>query len=181
MPRSRTILRAVDSVDRRSSIACGTESQMPVTISTVLRSNSLWTCGLFSPSSTITSAASLLRSRVSASTSANSHSTPRVGRGEAAKSMWLLAGADNTARHALSGIAGGQGFGVGRGRAVHLLVALRRNVGEVVRLLVDDDRGLGTGEQIRSGECIGRRHQLRAAVLTDLQRSQVAACRMAGV
>src|SRR6478735_5926978 len=103
------MLRAVASVDRRSSIACGTESQMPVTISTVLRNSSLCTCGLFSPSSSITSAASLLTSRVSASTSANSHSTPRVGRGEPAKSMWLLAGADNTARHALSGVAGGQG------------------------------------------------------------------------
>src|SRR6201990_2419145 len=168
MPRARTILRAVASVDRRSSIASGTESQMPVTISTVLRSNSLWTCGLFSPSSTITSAASLLRSRVSASTSANSHSTPRVGRGEAAKSMWLLAGADNTARYALSGVSGGPGGFVRWRIAVDLLVALRRDVGEVVRLLVNDDRGLRAAEQILGGERVGRRHQLRGSVRANL-------------
>src|SRR5690349_630616 len=116
---------------------------MPVTISTVLRNSSLCTRGLFSPSSSMTSVATLLTSRVTASTSANSHSTPRVGRGEPAKSMWLLAGADNTAGHALSSVPGGQSGLIWRRVAVDLLVALRRDVGEVVRLLVDDDRGLG--------------------------------------
>src|SRR6476619_654633 len=175
MPRSRTIGRAVASVARRSSIASGTESQMPVTISTVLRSSSLWTRGLFAPSSSITSVATLLTSRVSASTSANSHSTPNVGRGEPAKSMWLLAGADNTARHALSGVAGGQGGFVRRRVAVDLLVALRRDVGEVVRLLVDDDRGLGAVREVLRGERVGRRHQQRRTVLAHLKRRQVTA------
>src|SRR6476659_6496953 len=152
MPRSRTIGRTVASVARRSSIASGTESHMPVTISTVLRNSSLCTRGLFSPSSSMTSAATLLTSRVSASTIANSHSTPRVGRGEPAKSMWLLAGADDTARHALSGIAGVHCGLVRRWVAVDLLVALRRDVGEVVRLLVDDDRGPGATRQVLRGE-----------------------------
>src|SRR5690349_20375406 len=176
MPRPRTMGRAVFSVARRSSIASGTDSQTPVTISTVLRSNSLCTRGLLSPSSSMTSEATLLTSRVSWSTSANSHSTPRVGLGEPTKSMWpgWLAGADDTARHALSGIAGGHGLGVRRRRAVHQLIALRRNVGEVVRLLVDEDRGLAAREQIIGGERVGRRHQLRGAVLADLQRGQVA-------
>src|SRR5258708_7724963 len=151
---------------------------MPVTISTVLRNSSLCTRGLFSPSSSITSVATLLTSRVSESTSATSHSPPRVGRGEPAKSMWLLAGADNTARHALSGISGGHGGFVRRRVAVDLLVALRRDVGEVVRLLVNDDRSLRTPEQILGGERVGRRHQLRGAVRANLQRRQVAACGM---
>src|SRR5688572_13117868 len=157
MPRPRTTSLAGTSVVRRSSIACPALSQIPVTISTVLRSNSLCTWG-FSPISAITVAASLLRSRVSASTSANSHSTPTVGRGDPAKSMRLLTGADNTAGHALSGVAGSQGDSVGWRGAVDLLVALRRDVGEVVRLLVDDDRRFCTGEQLFGGETVRGRH-----------------------
>src|SRR6195952_6162421 len=142
MPRSRTILRAGASVARRSSIASAELSQIPVTTSTVLRSNSLCTCGL-SPISAMTAAASLLSSRVSGSTSANSHSTPIVGRADPLKSMRCgrecdvvsLSGYD-PARHPLAGIAGGHRHLVGSGRAVDLLVALRWNVGEVVGLLV---------------------------------------------
>src|SRR3954466_5111011 len=162
-------------------MACPALSQMPVTISTVLRSNSLCTRG-FSPISAITVAASLLRSRVMASTSANSHSTPTVGRYEPAKSMRRLTGSDNTAGHAFSGVTGGQG-GLVRRRvaAVHLLVALRRDVGEVVRLLVDDDRRLRAAEQILSRERVGRRHQLRGTVPTHLQRGQVTAGGVHGV
>src|ERR1700754_3229562 len=136
---------------------------MPVTTSTVLRSNSLCTRG-FSPISAITAAASLLRSRVSESTSANSHSTPTVGRADPAKSMCLLTGADNTARDPLSGVASGQGHLVRRRSAVDLLVALRRDVREVVGLLVDDDRRLRARLQILGGERVGRRHQLGGAV-----------------
>ena len=61
IPRSRTTSRVEVRVDRRSSIAEATVSQMPVTISMVLRSSSLCTCGL-SPISAITAAASLDRS-----------------------------------------------------------------------------------------------------------------------
>ena len=149
-----------DRSDRPSPAALF--SQMPVTISTVLRSNSLCTCG-FSPSSAITAAASLLRSRVSASTSANSHSTPTVGRCEPAKSMCPAspAAGDDTARDPLAGVAGGHGGLVRRRGAVDLLVALRRDVGEVVGLLVDDDRGLRAGQQVFRGERVGGRHQHR--------------------
>ena len=81
-------------------------------------------------------------------------------------------------------LSGGHGGFVRRWVAVDLLVALRRDVGEVVRLLVNDDRGLRTAEQILGGERVGRRHQLRGAVRANLQRRQVAACgmsRMAGL
>src|SRR5580704_8037374 len=86
---------------------------MPVTISTVLRSNSLCTRG-FSPISANTAVASLLRSRVWASTRANSHSTPSVGRGEDAKFTLIavplsgdeLTRTDHTARHPLAGVTG---------------------------------------------------------------------------
>src|SRR4051794_2605759 len=164
MPRSRTILRAGASVARRSSIASAELSQIPVTISTVLRSNSLWTCGL-SPISAITAAASLLSSRVSGSTSANSHSTPMVGRADPLKSIrWGRGptvdslGGNDTARHPLTGVAGGHRRLVGAGGAVDLLVALRRDVGEVVGLLVDDDGRLGAGLQIGCGEGVGGGH-----------------------
>ena len=78
-----------------------------------------------------------------ASTSANSHSTPTVGLGDPAKS--IRAGveppSDDTAGHPRSGVAGRQG-GLIRWRVtVDLLVTLRRDVGEVVGLFVDDDRG----------------------------------------
>src|SRR6476469_6552217 len=164
MPRSRTTRRAGSSVDRRSSIASPAVSQMPVTTSTVLRSNSLCTRG-FSPISAITAAASLLRSRVTASTRANSHSTPTVGFADPAKSIRLLAGTDDTAGDPLSGIASGERGLVGRRSAVDLLVALRRDVGEVVRLLVDDDRRLGSREQVVGGERVCGGDQLRGAVL----------------
>src|SRR6478735_2542245 len=174
MPRSRTTRRAGSRVDRRSAIASPALSQIPVTTSTVLRSNSLCTRG-FSPISAITAAASLLRSRVSASTSANSHSTPTVGRAEPAKSIRLLSGTDNTARDPLPGVASSQ-CGLVRGRgAVGLLVALRRDVGEVVGLLVDDDRRLGPCQEVLRGECVGGGHQLGGAVLAHLQRREVAA------
>src|SRR5579884_1824066 len=165
MPRSRTILRAVRKVQRRSSIACPVQSQIPLTISTVLRSNSLCTLG-FSPISAMTAVASLLRSRVCASTSANSHSTPTVGRGDRAKSMRAaallagkLAGTDDTARHPLAGVAGGHGHGIGTGCAVDLCVALRGDVGEVVGAGVNDDRRLGAGDQVLLGERVGGSHQ----------------------
>src|SRR5690349_15506215 len=180
MPRLWTTSLAGSSVVRRSSMACPAFSQMPVTTSTVLRSNSLCTRG-FSPISAITAAASLLRSRVSASTSANSHSTPTVGRGDPAKSMRLLSGADNTARDPLSGVAGGQRGLVRRRSAVDLLVALRWDVGEVVGLLVDDDRRLRAGLQVLRGERVGGGDQLRGAVFAHLKRGQVAAGRMAAV
>ena len=69
----------------------------------------------------------------------------------------------------------------GRRGAVDLLVALRRDVGEVVGLLVNDDRRLGAREQILGGEGVGGRHQLGGAVLAHLQRRQVAAGRMPAV
>src|ERR1700712_4322103 len=113
---------------------------MPVTTSTVLRSNSLCTRGL-SPISAITAAASLLSSRVTGSTRANSHSTPIVGSAEPLKSIrWGRAptvsslGRDDTARHPLAGVTGGHRHFVGSRGAVHLLIALRRDVGEVVGL-----------------------------------------------
>src|SRR3954462_14208933 len=174
MPRSRTMRRAGSRLDRRSSIACPALSQIPVTTSTVLRSNSLCTRG-FSPISAITAAASLLRSRVSASTSANSHSTPTVGRAEPAKSIRLLSGADDTARDPLPGVASGHGGLVWRRGAVRLLVALRRDVGEVVGLLVNDDRRLGPRLQVLRSEGVGGGHQLGGAVLAHLQRREVAA------
>src|ERR1700737_275970 len=169
MPWPRTISRAVRSVLRRSSMACGVVSQMPVTNSTVLRSNSLCTRG-FSPISAMTVAASLLRSRVCASTRANSHSTPTVGRGDAAKSMrrrasGLLA-VDFTAGNPLAGVAGSDRLLVGsRCATVDLGVLLIRDIGEVVHLLVDDDRGSLTGEQVVIGKCVGGgQHHGRAVV-----------------
>src|SRR4029078_13162479 len=174
MPRLRTISLAGTSVVRKSSIACPALSQIPVTISTVFRSNSLWTRG-FSPISAITAAASLLRSRVSASTSANSHSTPTVGRAVPAKSILLLSGADNTARDQLPGVASSHGGLVWRRGALGLLVALRWDVGEVVGLLVDDDRRLGPRLQVLRGKGVGGGHQLGGAVLAHLQRREVAA------
>src|ERR1700712_494514 len=175
MPRSRTILRVGASVARRSSIASAELSQIPVTISTVLRSNSLCTRGL-SPISAITAAASLLSSRVSRSTRANSHSTPMVGRADPAKSMrWglglpvALGAGNDTARHALAGVARGHRHLVRAGSPVHLLVAIGRNVREVVRLLVDDDRGLRSAEQILGGKRVGGRHLIRRTVAADLK------------
>src|ERR1700743_3115045 len=184
MPRSRTIRRAGPRVSRRSSIACPVDSQMPLTTSTVLRSNSLCTRG-FSPISAMTAVASWLRSRVRASTSANSHSTPMVGRGERAKSMRAfalltgeLAGTNDTARHPLTGVAGAHRHAVGARRPVGLVVALRRNVGEVVGTGMDDDRGLLAAEQVLHGEGVGGGHQRAAAVSADLQRGQVTAGRL---
>src|SRR6185437_9576989 len=124
-----------------------------------------------SPISAITAAASLLSSRVTGSTSANSHSTPMVGRGDPAKSILaglvtavaLLSGYD-TARHPLAGVTGGHRRLVGAGRAVDLLVALRRDVAEVVGLLVDDDGRLLACEQVRRGERIGGGDQHRRPV-----------------
>src|ERR1700730_8473123 len=187
MPRSRTIRRAGRKVSRRSSIACAVQSQMPLTTSTVLRSNSLYTRG-FSPISAMTAVASLLKSRVSASTSANSHSTPIVGRGERAKSMWALAlltgqlaTTDDTARHSLAGVTGAHRHLVRTRRSVGLVVALRRDVGEVVGTGVVDDRGLLAGQQVVRGEGVGGGHQRSDAVFADLQRGQVTACRMGSV
>src|SRR5215203_3060675 len=180
MPRPRTTSLAGTSVVRRSSIACPALSQIPVTISTVLRSNSLCTCGV-SPISAITAAASLLRSRVWASTSANSHSTPTVDRADPAKSIRLLSGADNTAGDPLTGVASIQCGLVGGRGAVGQLVALLRDVGEVVGLLVDHDRRLGACLQVLCGEGVGGRHQLGGAVLAHLQRGEVAAGGMPAV
>src|SRR5690349_23932460 len=131
MPRSRAIRRTGTRVSCRSVIASGTVSQMPVTTSTVLRSNSLCTCSV-SPISAITAAASLLRSRVTGSTSANSHSTPTVGRGDPAKSMRLLFRGEDTAGYPAAGITGGQRLLVGAGGSIDLLVLLWRDVAEVV-------------------------------------------------
>src|ERR1700686_3073697 len=179
----RTISQALTSVERRSSIASGVVSQTPVTNSTVLRSNSLCTRG-FSPISAMTVAASLLRSRVSESTSANSHSTPTVGRGDVAKSIrrlasGLLAGND-TARHPLAGIAGGHRLRVRTLGTVALGVAVR-DVGEIVRIGVDHDRGARPCEELRGGERVGGGDQLRRPVGPDLERAEVAARRMGGV
>src|SRR6202011_3194052 len=177
MPWPRTISRAVRSVLRRSSMACGVVSQMPVTNSTVLRSNSLCTRG-FSPISAMTVAASLLRSRVCASTRANSHSTPTVGRGDAAKSMrrrasGLLA-VDFTAGNPLAGVAGSDRLLVGsRCATIDLGVLLIRDIGEVVHLLVDDDRGSLTGEQVVVGKCVGGGQHHGRAVVAHLQRGQI--------
>src|SRR5437660_6755185 len=162
MPRSRTIRRAGPSVSRRSSIACPVQSQIPLTTSTVLRSNSLCTRG-FSPISANTAVASLLRSRVCESTSANSHSTPSVGRGEDAKftliavplSAGWLTGSDHAARHPLAGVTGHHGRLVGPWRTVDLGVAIRRDVGEIVGAGVDHDRGARTAQQISLGEPVG--------------------------
>src|SRR6476661_7314264 len=179
--------RTMPSVPRRSSIAAPALSQMPVTTSTVLRSNSLCTCGV-SPISAITPAASLARSRVSGSTSANSHSTPTVGRCDRLKAMWsgrspagaLRAGYD-TAGDPLAGVAGVHGGFVRTRGAVDLLVALGRDVGEVVGLLVDDERRLRAPEQVFRGERVGGGDQHRRAVLTHLQGGQVTAGGMAAV
>ena len=95
--------------------------------------------------------------------------------------MWWRACADDTARHALSGIAGCQGGLVWRWVAVDLLVALRRDVGEVVRLLVNDDGGLGLARQVLLGKRVSRRHQQSRAVLANLQRRQVTAGGVAAV
>src|SRR6185312_15804235 len=177
MPCPRTIWRPGRSVARRSSIASAVVSHIPVTNSTVLRSNSLCTQG-FSPISAITVAASLLRSRVSASTSANSHSTPTVGRGDAAKSIrrfasGLLAGND-TASHPLAGVAGGHRFRIRARGTVTLGVAVG-DVGEVVRLVVDDDRGARPRQQLLGGECFGGGDQLRGTVGSHLKRREIAA------
>src|ERR1700739_1097244 len=177
MPRSRTIRRAGVSVSRKSSIACLVQSHTPLTTSTVLRSNSLCTRG-FSPISAMTAVASLLRSRVCASTSANSHSTPMVGRGEGAKSMRALAllrGTDDTARHPLAGVTGAHRRLVGSRCSVGLGVAIPRDVGEVVGVGVNDDCGLLAGQQVVHGEGIGGGDQRPAAVLANFQRGQVTA------
>src|ERR1700757_5544220 len=181
MPWPRTICRAFSRVARRSSIACGVVSQIPVTISTVLRSNSLCTRG-FSPISAMTVAASLLKSRVCASTSANSHSTPIVGRGEPSKPIWALAlpvgplaGTNDTARHPLTSVTGGHRRLVGAWCSVGLGVAIPRDVAEIVGSRVNHDRGPLAGQQLILGERVGRRHQQRCAVLADFQRGQVAA------
>src|SRR5271166_7108699 len=187
MPRSRTIWHAGVRVSRRSSMACAVHSQTPLTTSTVLRSNSLCTRG-FSPISAITAVASLLRSRVCASTSANSHSTPTVGPGEPAKSIWALAllvgplaGTNDTARHPLAGVTGGHRGLVGARCPIDLGVAIRRDISEVVGSGVNHDRGPLAGQQVLLGERVRRRHQQGAAVLTDLQRGQVTAHGLAGV
>src|ERR1700749_4057348 len=179
MPRASTIRRAGPSVARRSSIASGADRQMPLTTSTVLRSNSLCTRG-FSPISAMTAVASLLRSRVCWSTSANSHSTPMVGRGERAKSIRasalskaLLAGTDDTARHPLAGVTGAHRHLVGPRRSVALVVALRRDVGEIVRAGMNDDRGLLAAEQIIHGEGVRGGHQRRRTVPAHLKRGEV--------
>src|ERR1700749_3680267 len=143
--------RAVPTVSRRSSIACAVQSHTPLTTSTVLRSNSLCTRG-FSPISANTAVASLFRSRVCESTSANSHSTPSVGRGEDAKFTLIavplsdeeLTGTDHAARHPLAGVASRHRRLVRSGCAVDLVVAVCRDVAEVVGAGVDDDRGSRT-------------------------------------
>src|SRR3984885_14659771 len=181
MPRSRTIRRAGVSVSRKSSIAWPVQSHMPLTTSTVLRSNSLCTRG-FSPISAMTAVASLLRSRVCESTSANSHSTPIVGRGEPSKSIWALAlpvgplaGTNDTAPPPLASVTGGHRRLVGAWCSVCLGVAIPRDVAEIVGSRVDHDRGPLAGQQLVLGERVGRRHQQRCAVLADFQRGQVAA------
>src|SRR5437588_2888527 len=187
MPRARTIWRAVARVSRRSSMACALQSQTPLTSSTVLRSNSLCTRG-FSPISAMTAVASLVRSRVCASTSANSHSTPTVGRGEPAKSIWAralftdeLAGTNDTTRHSLAGVTSGNRGLVGPGCPVALGVAVRRDIGEIVRTSVNEDRRPLPTEQVVLGERVGGGHQQRRTVLTDLQRGQVTALLAAGI
>src|SRR6201987_3279181 len=144
---------------------------MPRTPSTVLRSNSLFTRG-FSPISAMTAGASLLRSRVCASTSANSHSTPMVGRGEGPKSirvLALLAGTDDTARLPLAGVTGAYRHRVGARCSVGLGVAIPRDVLEVVGAGVNDDGGLLAGQQVVHGEGVGGGDQHPDTVLADFQ------------
>src|SRR3954453_19017248 len=183
MPRLRTTWRAGRRVDRRSSIAWPALSQIPVTTSTVLRSSSLCTRG-FSPISAMTAVASLLRSRLSASTRANSHSTPTVGRGERAKSIRFaalrtgrlagpLSGSNDTARHPLAGVTGGHRRLVGGPGPVDLVAV--RNVHEIVRSGVDHDRGLAARQQLVHGEAVRGGNQHPRTVLTHLQRRQVSA------
>ncbi|SLH59497.1 Uncharacterised protein [Mycobacteroides abscessus subsp. abscessus] len=86
-PSGSAARRTLSMVPRRSSTAAPTVSCTPVTISTVLRSNSLVTCGVpsqarRSPTASKTAAAVLDRSLVTLSTRATSHSIPIVGRGE---------------------------------------------------------------------------------------------------
>src|SRR5271170_2136767 len=182
MPRSRTIRRAGVSVSRKSSIACPVQSHTPLTTSTVLRSNSLCTRG-FSPISANTAVASLLSSRVCESTSANSHSTPSVGRGEVAKFTVIavplsgdeLTRADHTARHPLAGVTGHHRRLVGPRCPVDLVVAIRRDVAEIVGAGVNDDRSARACQQVSLGEPVGGGLEQRPTILTDLQRGQISA------
>lgn len=57
----------------------------------------------------------------------------------------------------------------------------RRDVGEVVRPLVDDQRTAFGPLQTRFGEGVGRGDDLAGAVTADVQRRQVTARRMPGM
>ena len=145
---------------------------------TVSRNSPWCTCGSVRRSSSITSAASSPTSRVSASNS-RTPTDPLGSAGRAAKPTWLQPVPIHRTPRAFRRRRW-PGWFRRRRIAVDLLVTLRRHVARTFRLLVDDDRGLRAAEQVLGGERVGRRHELRGAVLTDLQRRQVAACRMAG-
>ena len=85
-PMSWATCLTMSNEPRKSAIASGTVSHTPVTSSTVFWRNSFsrWVSGASSFAVSMSSAARGTRSRVTGSTSATSHSTPSVGRGERA-------------------------------------------------------------------------------------------------
>ena len=85
-----------------------------------------------------------------------------------------LPGADDTASHPLAGVAGGQGGGIRRWGTVGLLVAIGRNVGEVIGTGVNDHRRARVCHQLFAGERTGGGDQHRRTVRPHLQRGQVA-------
>src|SRR5262249_8404885 len=90
-------------------------------------------------------------------------------------------GLDHSASHPLTRVSRRKGFFIRPGRAVLLLVAGRGDVGEVVGPLVNDQRGLLATQQILRGERVGGGGQQRRSIRAHLQRSQVAAGRLAGM
>ena len=163
------------SVLRRTSIACAVLSQTPLTTSTVFHSNSLCTQG-FSPISAITESSFVAQV---AGLRIDQRELPLDADGwpgEPAKSIWAtcpagraLAGTNDTARHPLAGVTGGHRGLVGARRPIGLVVAIRRDVAEVVGSGVNDDRSPRTGKQLVFGERIGRRHQqCRAPIYSTL-------------
>lgn len=82
---------------------------------------------------------------------------------------------DDTASNASAGVTGVEGLLI-RCRRV-----TRRDVAEVVRSGVDHDGCSTVCDQFVDGECIGRGDQCGGAVFEDLNRSEVAARRVARV
>src|SRR5208283_4383003 len=93
----------------------------------------------------------------------------------------LLPGTDDTARHPLAGVTGAHRHLVGTRCSVDLVVALRRDVPEVVGTGVNDDCGLLAGEQVVHGEGVRGCHQHPDTVFADFQRGQVTTGGLGGV